>query len=258
VLTELSPQQWTAATQKLFSMISPNRLALEPAEIRFTDALKSLPARKVAPWNRTWIKKDAMALAESSLAAQWRFGGGTVAAFSFAASAAEVEALAKLIAEPPRDPRFTVSWTQGAMLHVRIDAADGQKYLNGELITLALVEDSPNASPKSFPIPQTSPGRYEISLPAPTMPTFASVYHNGRVLDRIALALRYAAEFEAIGNDAEAMQKLAASTGGAIINPTDNRPIDFNFPRRELPLSSWLATAAFLCVGIGLILWRLR
>ncbi|HEV8291193.1 MAG TPA: VWA domain-containing protein, partial [Tepidisphaeraceae bacterium] len=42
ILTELSPQQWTAATQKLFSMISPNRLLTDPIAIHFTDALKSL------------------------------------------------------------------------------------------------------------------------------------------------------------------------------------------------------------------------
>src|SRR6185436_14790063 len=139
ILTELSPQQWTAATQKLFAMIAPNRLVTEPVEVRFADALRALPARNVSPWNRTWIKKDAAALAENAMAAQWRFGGGSVAAFAFAMNAAEVEAVSKLIAQPPRDPRFAITWTQGAMLRVRIDAADGQKYLNGESITLALI-----------------------------------------------------------------------------------------------------------------------
>jgi len=54
------------------------------------------------------------------------------------------------------------------------------------------------------------------------------------------------------------MQKLASTTGGAVINPTDNRPVAFDFPRRQRALSSWLAAAAFLSIGIGLILWRLR
>jgi hypothetical protein len=239
-------------------MIAPNRLVTEAAEIRFTEALKTLPARRVSLWNRTWMKKDAAALAENSMAAQWRYGSGTVAAFSFPASAAEIQALGKLIAQPPRDPRFAITWTQGAMLRVGIDAAEGQKYLNGEALVLTLIDDSSNTAPKTFSIPQSSPGRYEISIPAPTTPTFASVHHNTQLIDRIALAGRYPAEFEAIGNDSQAMQKLASRTGGGVINPTDNRPIDFDFPRRNLPLSSWLATVAFLMIGIALILWRLR
>jgi hypothetical protein len=258
VLLELSPQQWTAATQKLFSMISPNRLVTDPTDLHFLDVLKSLPARKVSPWNRTWIKKDATPLAESSLAAQWHFGSGAVAAFSFPADATEIESLSKLVAQPPRDPRFQVNWTQGSTLHIRIDAADGQKFLNNEILTLVLVQDAPTPSPKTFTIPQTSPGRYEISLPAPIIPTFASIHHNAQLLERISLPGRYPPEFDAIGNDTEAMQKLASSTGGAVINPTDNRPIDFNFPRKHLPLSTTLSLLAALFIASGLILWRLR
>jgi hypothetical protein len=181
-----------------------------------------------------------------------------VAAFSFAASGAEVEALAKLIAQPPRDPRFQITWRQGASLRVRIDAADGPNLLNNEPLTLTLLEDAPNAVAKVLQVSQIAPGRYELSVAAPTVPTFASIHHNGQILDRVSLPRRYAPEFEAIGNDSDAMEKLASRTGGAVINPTDNRPIAFNFPRRRLPLSSWLATAAFVSIGLGLILWRLR
>ena len=258
ILTELSPQQWTAATQKLFSMISPNRLITEPVEIQFVDVLKSLPARKVAPSNRTWIKKYAIPLAESALAAKWQFGSGTVAAFSFPANTAEIESLTKLIAQPPRDPRFQVSWTQGPILHVRVDAADGKENLNNEALSLRLVDDATNPKPFVVQIPQTAPGRYEFSLPAPSNPTFASIQRGRQLLDRISLPGRYPAEFDAVGNDNEAMQKLASSTGGAVINPTDNRPINFNFHPRQRALSSWLATAAVLAIAAGLVLWRLR
>ena len=258
ILTELSPQQWTTATQKLFSMISPNRLVTDPVEIQFVDALKSLPARRVAPSNRTWIKKYAIPLAESALAGKWQFGSGTVAAFSFPAHANEIELLSKSIAQPPRDPRFQITWTQGPILQVRVDAADGKEFLNNEALSLWLVDDAPNPKPFVVQIPQSAPGRYEFSLPAPTNPNFASVQRGHQVLDRISLPGRYPAEFDAIGNDIDAMNKLASATGGAVINPTDNRPIAFNFPREHLPLSTWLSLAAALFIASGLILWRLR
>ncbi len=121
-----------------------------------------------------------------------------------------------------------------------------------------MVEDAPSGAAKTFSIPQTAPGRYELTLPSPAVPTFASIHHGTQLLDRISLPGRYPAEFDAIGNDADAMQRLASISGGAVINPTDNRPIAFDFPRRQRALSSWLATAAFLSIASGLILWRLR
>jgi hypothetical protein len=77
-------------------------------------------------------------------------------------------------------------------------------------------------------------------------------------LDRIALAARYPPEFAAIGNDEEAIRDLAARTGGAVIDPMQTRPIRFDFPREERPLTSWLALAAGLAIASGLVLWRLR
>jgi len=247
ILTELDPKKWTAATQKLFSTISPPHLMAEPTTIK----LANLPARQVTPWNRTWLKKDATALADASLAAQWHFGSGTVAAFSFPANTDEIESLSKLIAQPPRDPRFQITWTQGPQLTVRIDATDGQKYLNNENLILQVMQ-------RSFPIPQTAPGRYELAIDAPTQTTFATILHESRILDRISLPGRYPPEFDAIGNDERAMKELAFRTGGAVISPTDNRSIQFDFPRRHLPLSSALATAAALSIALGLILRRLR
>ncbi|HEV8603993.1 MAG TPA: hypothetical protein VGQ99_01430, partial [Tepidisphaeraceae bacterium] len=104
----------------------------------------------------------------------------------------------------------------------------------------------------------TSPGRYELSLPAPTTPTFATILHHTQLLDRLSLPARYAPEFDSLGNDDQAMKSLASATNGAVIPPTDSRPIHFNFPRNQLPLSSWLAVAAALFIASGLILWRLR
>ncbi|MGE5612583.1 MAG: hypothetical protein ACM359_25265, partial [Bacillota bacterium] len=165
---------------------------------------------------------------------------------------------AKLIAQPPKDPRFKVVWETGPNVRVTIDAVDGVKYLNGLALQLELSPSPPAAtSSEQFPIPQTAPGRYQLAIPAPRQPVLATVRHAGRVLDRIAIAGRYAPEFNAIGNNRVAMQELANRTGGAVIPPSQTRPIDFHWPRCEIPLTSYLAVMGFLFLAAGLLHWRL-
>ena len=49
-------------------------------------------------------------------------------------------------------------------------------------------------------------------------------------MDRIAVAGRYAPEFDAIGNDRSAMNQLARRTGGAVIDPAQTSPSSFIGP----------------------------
>jgi hypothetical protein len=191
------------------------------------------------------------------MAAQWRVGSGTGAALSFPANAAEIEAIAKSFEQPPKDPRFQITWSPGPKLHIRIDAADGQNHLNNQQLTLELL--SPESSTRAtHVIPQTAPGRYEVFIDSPTSPTFASILHQSRLVDRIALPARYPPEFAAIGNDEEGMQELAARTGGAVIPPTHTRALNFDFPSEHVPLTSWLSLAAAFAIASGLVAWRLR
>ena len=85
---------------------------------------------------------------------------------------------------------------------------------------------------------------------------FAAVRVNGNVVARSALAGRYAPEFDSIGNDRPAMQTLAKQTGGAVIKPDQHLPIDFQFPVREVPLTSWLALAGAVFIGLALARWN--
>jgi hypothetical protein len=102
-------------------------------------------------------------------------------------------------------------------------------------------------------LPQTGPGHYELDLPAPRTPAFAAIRVEGRLIDRIAVAGRYAPEFDAIGNDHAAMEELAHRTGGQVIAPRQTWPIDFRWPAKVMPISSILAVlgAAFIAVGLG-------
>jgi hypothetical protein len=259
VVEELDATRWISASQKLLSMASPNRLMTAPAEVRFIEDLHDLATRLVQPWNRTWLKKGAAAQAEANteegaivLAARWQVGAGQVIAAAFPTDSREIQAIGKLVEKPPRDPRFSVSFDAGQELRVSIDAVDGGRYLNGLPLSLEVSGTVTQA------IPQTAPGRYELTMAAPRHPVFAAVRHDGRILQRIAVAGRYAPEFDAIGNNRQRMEELARRSGGHVILPNHEGAIRFNWPRNRVPLASWLSALGVLFIATGLVRWRFR
>ncbi|HZL34831.1 MAG TPA: hypothetical protein VFC78_05940, partial [Tepidisphaeraceae bacterium] len=185
-------------------------------------------------------------------------GEGRVLALAFDAGPEAAGALARAAGRLPRDPRFRVTWETGPRLHVAFDALDGLKYLNGLQVRLELSQAAENtSSPQILDLPQTGPGRYELDAPAPRSPAFAALRVDGHVADRIEVAGRYAPEFDAIRNDHEAMRELARRSGGQVIPPRQVWPIDFRWPRRNVPLTSWLAAAGAIFIALGLARWKL-
>jgi hypothetical protein len=262
---ELEPRKWAGEVRQMLAAAWPKRLIESAVNVRFAgDLAPLLSGRAVAPWNRTWLKKDATELGGATyegesvpLVGRWAVGNGEVIACGFAPTSAEVEAMAQRIARPPRDPQFTVTWDAGPGLVVRVDAGDGGRYLNGLALRLEVAEAEGDASRGMMQeVPQVAPGRYEIALPAPRAASFATLRHEGRVIDRVAVAGRYAPEFDAVGNDYAALRTLAERTGGRLIDRAWTKAIDFPFPRRELTLGPWLALAAAAVVGLGLVRWR--
>jgi hypothetical protein len=261
---QLDPAAWPAEARQLLQTAWPKRLSDTPTPVSFTGDLAPLPARPAAPWNRTWLKKDASELATTQagddrlpMAARWTVGAaGDVAAFAFAPTRDEVTALAARIAKPPRDPRFTVTWDAADRLTVRVDARDRDSYLNGLPLRLELSPaDGPGAT-SVHAVPQTAPGRYELTLPAPRERRFATLRHNNSLLDRTAVPARYAPEFDTIGNDYDATRALAARTGGRVIDPAWTKPLELPFPPRAIPLAPWLALTAAAALSVGLARWR--
>ena len=265
LLRQLDPKSWAAEVRRLLSAAWPNRLMNSPATITFTADLSDLSARTLSTWNRTWLKSGASQLAQTHyqddnaipMAARWNAGSGAVVACAFTPAPAELDALARLIAKPPRDPRFTISSEAGPRLTVRVDALDNGKYLNGLALRLELTDAQNAARVRVTDIPQTAPGRYELSIPAPRIPTFATLRHDSQVIDRFAAPARYAPEFDEIGNDYDSLRALAHRTGGQVIDRAWNKPIEIPFPRRELLLTPFLALTGALSLTVALVRWRM-
>lgn len=263
VASVMEAKSWAGGLLDLSRAAMPERVEQSPLPARFLSPL-TLSPREVAPWNHSWLKSSATALAEAKAGseivhpvAEWRLGAGEVVAAAFVATAKEAEALADLFARPPRDPRFRVTWDAGSKLRVTVDAVDGKTFLNDQDLVLELRSADGSESAKAQAIPQSGPGKYELSVPSPRMPAFASARAGGRLLDQIAVAGHYAPEFDAIGNDHDAMHELARRTGGEVIDLRRTKPIDFHWPRRDVPLVSWLAAAGAVFVALGLVRWRM-
>jgi hypothetical protein len=265
--TQFDPVRWASDVRQLLAEATPPRLSTTPATLKFLGDFAPLPPRDVSPWNRTWLKPSASEIARGTaagetvpLGAQWTVGAeGTVVSLGFTPTPAELGAIVARVAKPPRDPRFTVTWDAGPQLRVRIDAttsARGGTYRNDLPLRLELT-GADGGSAETRAIPQVAPGRYEVTLSSPRSPAFATVRLEGRVIDRLALAGRYAPEFDAIGNDYDAMRQLAARTGGRVIDRAWQKPLDITFPRRDVGLTRWLTLAAAVALAAALARWRI-
>jgi hypothetical protein len=281
------PSRWIDSLRDLLRSASPTHIENETVTVRFDSSL-NLPGRQLDSWNRAWIKTNATQLAATDLvnqpavelnhqprarnttgpaasaasdarelqttrlplAARWQIGLGSVAAFAFTPTPSEVTALTQQFAAPPRDPRFKVTWQCDSTIKVSVDASTEAGYLNGLHFVLKLGDQSPQ------PLNQTEPGRYSLELPAARSPALATIQLDGHVIDRHAIAGRYAPEFDAIGNDDAALAQLAARTGGHLIPPTQHTPIVFNWPPKLVRIDSYLAASGAILLAIGII--RLR
>jgi hypothetical protein len=261
LLTEADPRAWsTAARQLAASHADP--LSRQAVTVNFADRLQAPASRTIPAWNRTWPRPSSSAFVTGqidgqavTLGAQFDRGAGTVAAVAFAPTPPEAIAIADAVARPPRDPRLIVRWTDDVRLHLSVDATTPTAALNNLRISMTLLED--DGTPRQVhTVPQVGPGLYALEIDPPSRPMLAIVTVEDRVVDRIALAGRYAPEFARIGNDRPAMSRLANTTGGTVIEPDVTAPIDFHWPTRRLPLIAPLSAAAAAFILLALALWR--
>jgi hypothetical protein len=258
VVWQPDPRQWTDASRQLTRAAASAQLMRSEVSVSYAPEIE-LAARKVSPWNRAWLKDGAAALGHGQvneqavpMLAEWRIGAGQVAAFAFSPSAEEIQTITSRIQRPPRDPRFAITWNSGPELWVTIDAIDDQRPMNGLGFRLVLDDGTERA------VPQTAPGKYELGIPAPRRPALATVQRGELAVDRFVVAGRYPREFDGIGNDRQAMQRLAQQSGGAVIEPSQTTPIDIDWPRRRVSLTGVFVAVGILVMAGGLVVWRLR
>lgn len=256
IAREPDPAQWSQAARRLLRGAGAGALMQGNATIAFSAEL-ALSPMVTTQWNPAWLKRGATGQATATfgsdtfpLAATWRFGAGSVAAVAFPAPAGVIEAFADAVQSPARDPRFRIQHDASRTLTLRIDAIDAGRLMNDQSFSLAIGQQLPIA------IPQTAPGRYELSMPAPRQSGIAVVRHNDRIIDRFAVPDRYAPEFEAIGIDRPAVGALAESTGGKVIPPEDTAPLDIDWPARRVSLVPHGALLGSLLIAMGLIAWK--
>src|SRR6185503_11508752 len=115
------------------------------------------------------------------MAAMWNVGEGRVLAVAFPPTPDEIIAFVDLIAQPPADPRFRISWQHGAKLKVIVDAIDDDQYLNNLPLALQL-RPARTSQPSIYAIPQIGPGRYELVLDSLRASAIAVVEMEGRAL----------------------------------------------------------------------------
>lgn len=258
--------QWTTSARELARQATPSQVQTTAMTLRWTSpALPDLVSRDVTPWSRTWLRDGATPLATAQTdgraqtpVARWRYGAGSVTAVAFSPTPVELMQLTRAFAGAPRDPRLRVSFTAADTLRVLVDASDTTGYLNGLRLSITLrpIGRASTDDVRSFPLPQTAPGRYELTLPAPRTRGVLSVDLNDASVDRFIVPARYAPEFNAIGLNHPALRALATRTGGQVIDPTQTSPIDFPWPSRATPLAPWLAILSALCACAACVVWR--
>lgn len=144
----------------------------------------------ITPWREAWVKEGANAASEAgdgANAALWWVGGGRVLAISGRVASPDIAALAEeLAAEPVTD--IAVSWQDGASLQVAVDV---QSASSVRLRRDDRVVDAMRIGPK----------RWFAELAGQRPAGVAVVEVDGRPVASRPTASRYAAEFEAIGNN---------------------------------------------------------
>ncbi|MBV8782204.1 MAG: hypothetical protein JO353_12480, partial [Phycisphaerae bacterium] len=243
IVESADPRRWSDDLRNMAVGIDAIPQHHQLMEVRYLPAA-GLNNRTVNEWNSTWPKSGAIVLTENDpRTARWMYGTGAVGAISFSPTLEELAAFRRWLAIPAREPDFSVDWDDGSPSLLTIDATHGDAYRNDLQLTVTI------GNTPSIAVPLVVPGRYRIAIPSQREPALAVVRQANRILDRHVIAGRYPPEFDHIGNNLPALQSFADSSGGSVISPTQHGPIDFHWPAKTMPLSSYFATAGALLIA---------
>ncbi len=194
----------------------------------------------------TYMKPGAeqifSALYDAPLLASWRYGLGRTAAFTsdfrgrWSASWLSWSQFPRLVGQ-------LVRWierpTGSQVLHPRIETAGGRAaltvdaydslgaFVNGLQIKGILLQ--PDGARTELPVAQTGPGRYEASFPAEELGDYVLTL-SARTGDSqaelapltVGTSVAYSEEYRVQGVNAALLERLAAATGGRVIQSVDD------------------------------------
>ncbi|MBC7785596.1 MAG: VWA domain-containing protein [Burkholderiales bacterium] len=238
VVAESDAAAWTMTLQKLLNDARGRPAIPVTSGIAVQGVLSGLQftAREAYP---VFVRTGASTLAsagDNPVIASWPVGVGNVVSIAAAIDPSTARAIAERLGDQPTDPRLSISFDETAN-QVRVRARNDGAPMTSLALTLSRVPT--DVSIGKFT--QIAPGEYIADLPRMRVPTVAVVTLDGRVVARRAVSARYPAEFDAIGNDLPALEKLAAKSGGRIIMPADVRRIEFARQYHWQPLRPILA-----------------
>ena len=249
--------QWEAALGGLAAVDTPPHVAVER-----WDGTGALAGRE---WwtTRRWpahAADGAEVLAgdvRSPVAAEWNIGLGQVVTMAAdlasqhgLTNAEALTDIARRLERQSADPRFAAEFDEHADT-VRLTAVGPDGPMNGLSPRVVLGESS-----SAFEA--VGPGRYIAPLPRSRMSGMARVVVDGRTVARAMRAGRYAREFDAIGNDRDALTALTRRSGGAVVEAGDHRAITLPKKFVERPLGTPMSAIAMLLWIAGLLAFRSR
>jgi hypothetical protein len=261
IVEQLDPHNWTNSLRQLCQAALPPSFVKHSIGVLFLESLKSLSPEMAPYWNHVWVKPDAdlwastLSAPTSPAGAFWHVGSGCVLSLAFETDATNIDFITNTIAAKPRDPRFSITWQNATGHRVIVTASERGVFLNKLPVWLDLFSSSLLDSKQ---LKQTAPGRYEAPIPPSAESRIATLRVKDEIIDRAAIPARYAEEFDAVGNDHDAMRSLAESTHGQVIFPADHNAINFHWPNVQTSLAPWLCFTGLILITTGIVLWRLK
>ena len=249
LVTASEPTEWANAFNGLMANAEP---VIDRSESLIShDALSSFRLSTKRRWP-AYAKAGTDVLADTAgapVVAAWQVGLGRVASVAATLSAEDLAAIVARLDRPPVDPRFRTTFDEAAG-NVCVEATDERGPMNGLALRL-------RRGDREAVFTQTGPGTYAAPLDRQPDPSVAIITQDNQVIARAALAGRYAAEFDRVGNDRKALLALADGTGGRLIDASETQPLMFPVRWRSVSLTPALAgLAAVLAVAAVLFIRR--
>lgn len=207
--------------------------------------------------NRTFLRQGATALASADtadgpmpLAARWSAGLGQVLAIAADAMPESLASLAGRLTVDARPPGLRLTLDYDTQWIIRLQQLDADEALRPRAGRLALDSAAP------IDMELSAPGVYQARIESRPEPAAGVITLDNQLAARFVLPGRYAPEFDRLGNDHDAMRRLAEQTGGSVITPAQQSPVRLAGIATPAPLRPWLIAAGALLIAAALVLWR--